>query len=175
MFFRSKPSVMWYRKHIRIGSVTKCYISIQIAGANSSPAYSDVLDMCSNISGISHSSYLTSPGFPAGFHGTGFCICTMKPVKEKWVRASIQVEHIMLSDLETCNEVFSISISTGRQQKVVHECSPTQFGPRRFLVRAREIRVSFRRVFPNNAMEKSVLWLGFFGKFAIFSQWCQNN
>ena len=124
--------------------------------------------MCSDINRISQASYLTSPAFPAGFRGTGICMCRVKPTEKKWARASIEVVHTMLSDVNVCNEVLDISIEFGRQQIVVHECSPNQFGQRKYLVRAREMRVSFRRIIPTKENAKTVVWLGIRGMFTLF-------
>ena len=128
--------------------------------------------MCSDISRISNPFYLTSPAFPAGFRGTGTCMCRIKPVGRTWGRASIQLEHIMLSDRNVCNEALGIFITIGRkQQKVFHECSPTQLRLRqmRYLTQAKEIRVLFRRRMAMNVTAKSVVWIGIRGMSTIFS------
>ena len=153
-------------------SITKCYISLFFVDASPSALYQNVLDMCSDISRISNPFYLISPAFPAGFRGTGTCMCRIKPVGRTWGRASIQLEHIMLSDRNVCNEALGIFITIGRkQQKVFHECSPTQLRLRqmRYLTQAKGIRVLFRRRMAMNVTAKTVVWIGIRGMSTTFS------
>ena len=152
---------------IRICCIVRFYNPVHIAGLKSSAIYTDVLDMCSEIYQTSTAFYLTSPAFPTGFRGTGMCMCTMKPVKRKCVKASIQVEHIMLSDPGECNEAFDIfSYKIGnKDEKVISECSPSQFTSSIFSVMAKEMRVSFQRKIITNTSEKTMVWIGIRGMF----------
>ena len=140
--------------------------SVLISGVYSSRIYRDVVDVCNDTSRISLASYFTSPGFPAGFRGIGSCVCTAKPVNKKWFMASVKVEHIMLSDLNVCNEEFGISIINNKQEKVVHECSPSFTEPWKGTFQASEIWVSFRRTIATSASPgKTVVWVGISGMF----------
>ena len=143
--------------------------SVLISGVYSSRLYRDVVDMCNDTDRISLTSYFTSPGFPAGFRGIGSCMCTVKPVNNEWFMASVKVEHIMLSDLNVCNEEFDISIINNEQEKNVHECSPSLIEPWMDTFEAREIRVSFRRAIATGASTgKTVVWVGIRGMFTDF-------
>ena len=134
------------------------------AGVNSSTVYSDVLDMCSDMSRISKTFYLTSPAFPGDFSGTGICMCTAKPIETNRFTASIHIEHIVLSDPNVCNAAFRIFIIDDKKENV-SECSPSQIKPRKYVFDAREIQISLRRKVTINTSKKTVVLVGIHGKF----------
>ena len=124
--------------------------------------------MCSGTRLNSSASYLTSPAFPDGFVGVGYCKCTARPVEVNKALIKVNFEHVMLSDGEVCNEKLLI-FKNGKQDKkntIVSKCSPSLLMGMISEWFVREISVVFhRRERVPGSGRKTVVWIGIAGKF----------
>ena len=121
--------------------------------------------MCDDISTISEAFYLTTPGFPTSFNGTGSCMCTALPADGSQFQATIGIEHIELGSNKVCNEALYLSEIMEEDENIIDKCSPYQpTWESRYTIITRGIKVLFHRQVATSSNRKTVVWLGIKGK-----------